>query len=398
MRFKLLLQLELKTALKKFPQMLIGAIALILLISAVAFCSNEYLYKLPIEANIKIAIASEDESFLMNFFTNAIQESESFKSVSSFVPCDKEDIPDMFDNGEAIAGIIIAPTVADDILSGKNTPIEIVFPDNSGFEAAIISEITKAISSMISTAQTDIHCGKFFYNAHDKRTEKSAMVTRLNTKNISTILFRDSVFKESYISGTGDISSANYYTTSGLVMFLLLFSINIATFYKHYNKHMVHKLTLNNVGMLPQLTVKYISILSIYILLLPVLLIFLSTILQPGAVIKLIIPLIFSVICISALSLLVYEFFKNTTACIMFIFILSVCLSFASGCLIPSLMLPETINKFSMILPTTYIIEAINNIFIGEFSIIPYLWITAFTLVFISLTYGAKSISTKLIH
>ena len=72
MRFKLLLKLELKNTLKKFPQILLGAIALILLISAVAFCSNKYLYKLPVSTNINIALAVEDDSFLMNLFISSI--------------------------------------------------------------------------------------------------------------------------------------------------------------------------------------------------------------------------------------------------------------------------------------------------------------------------------------
>lgn len=395
MRFKLLLKLELKKTLKKFPQIIFGAIALILLISAVAFCSNKYLYKLPVNTNINIALAVEDNSFLMNLFMNTIQNSDSFSNVSTFVPCSRDEIPQLLDNGDAIAGIIISETVTDDIMTGKNTPIEIVFPANSGFEAAILSEITKSIATMLSSAQSSVHCGIDLYKAYNA-PGRSEMVERLNSKNISVVLFRDSAFLESYVSATGSLSSANYYITSGLLVFLLLFAINIASIYTHYHSHLEARLSQNGIAPFMQLIIKYLSILLIYILLLPILLIFLTTVVKPLVVLKLIIPLIICITCLSALSLFIYEIFRKTVPCILFIFLFSIFLAFISGCFIPSLMLPDSINMFASFLPTTYILSIISNTFINEFAILPYIIVIAFSLIFILFTYSIKTLRTKL--
>ena len=304
----------------------------------------------------------------------------------------------MLDNGEITAGLVIPAGTVDNIMTGKNTPIDIIFPKDSGFEAAILVELTSSISSMLASAQAGVYAGIDFYNANNKQQEKQSMITSLNIKNMTTVLNRESVFKEEYISATGNISTANYYTTGGIVMFLLLFSINIAAIYRAYSKHVEYKLLTSDVGILKQIICKYMSILTLYVLLLPVIIIFLFVILTPKSVFALIIPLIICILCTSAIALLVYELFRNNINCILFSFMLSVIFAFISGCLIPSLMLPEIINDISLFIPSTYIVKVLNNTFTGTFSILPYIVLLAFTFILGMLTYIVKKVKLRFNH
>ena len=67
-RFKTLLQLNIKRAFKALPQLIFGATALIFLVSAVAFCGNKFLYgtisEMASSEKYPVAIIMEDDSLL----------------------------------------------------------------------------------------------------------------------------------------------------------------------------------------------------------------------------------------------------------------------------------------------------------------------------------------------
>lgn len=370
MRFKLLLGFEIKNAFKKIPQMLIGAIVLIAIIGTIAFCGNKYLYNTPIEANVKIGLVIEDNSSLMEAITKLVTDTDSIKEFATFVTCDRDELFKLLENSEILAGIILQENAAKDIMNGTNTPIQIIFPKNSGFEAAIISEIASAIASMLSTAQAGVYTSIDYYNENYKYNAKEEMLNRLNMTYITTVLFRERVFNEHLLSATGEVSVALYYTSCAIVMFMLFFGINIATVYSHYSKHLSNKLILNNIGIAKQTFIKYLTVLCMYMILVLIMVPVLIYMLKIQVVIRLILPVILSVICISAMTLLIYELFRKSTVSILFIFLFSVILSFISGCFVPWIMLPDALQNISCVFPAKYIVSTINDAMTGSFNII----------------------------
>ncbi|MDE6698515.1 MAG: ABC transporter permease, partial [Lachnospiraceae bacterium] len=305
MKFKLLLLLELKNTLKKIPHIILGVVALIAVIGAITFCGTKYLYNLDMDITINLALVTEDDSKLMTTITNMVTEADSIKEYVNFIPCTRDELPSLLDNGGVYAGIILQEDAAKDIMSGKNTPIEIVFPKNSGFEAAIISEMASAVASMLSTAQAGVYTSIDFYNAHYKYNAKDEMIERLNLTYIVTVLFRGNTFNDHVISATGNISLILYYVIAAIAMFLLFYSINSATIYSRYGMHLSNKLINNNVGILGQMFIKYLSILTSYGFLLIILLPILFYFFEMSIAFSLILPIILATLCISALTLLI---------------------------------------------------------------------------------------------
>lgn len=395
MRFKILLLLELKNSIKKLPQIFIGAIALIIIIGAIAFCGNKYLYDSPIDTNINLVLVVEDDSTMMTYITSMVTNSETFKDIVNITTCTREELPEILDSGKAVAGIILHENAAADIMSSKNTPIEIVFPENSGFEAAMVSEIAKTIASLLQTAQSGVYTSIDFYNENSKYSYKSDMIDRLNFTYIRIVLFRESAISEHTLSGTGNVSVLVYYVVSGIVLFLLLHGINIATVYSNYTFHTTCKLKKQGVSIKKQLLIKYVNILAIYLTYLILFTPVMFLLLKPSYVPKLFIGLFISIMCISSMMLLIYELFKKSSNCIMFIFLSSIFTGFISGCFIPWAMLPGAIKDLSGFLPVKYIIHMINAIITNE-SIISYSFICiGFSILFFALSIAIKSIRIR---
>ncbi len=363
MKFLLLLKLELKTSLKKIPRLIIGAIALIGLISVIAFCCNKYLYGADFEHKFSISLVIEDDSDIMESITDIVMDSDAVNEYISFNICDRETMYNNIKSGKDLAGIILQKDAAKDIMNSVNTPIEIVFPDNAGFEAAVIKEITDAVGKLLQTAESGVYTSVDFYKENGNLSEKGDMIDRLNIKYLSIVFFRNSAFKDNIVNGTGDISILHYFICAGIVLFMMLFSINISTIYRYYTPHFTYKLIHENVGISKQVFIKYCTVLLQYLIFIVVFIPIGLIFLKPLFILKILFPIIISAIVISALTVLVYEIFTNKNACIMFLFISSVLLAFVSGCFIPSLMLPDFINTFSEYFPISYILKMLTSVF-----------------------------------
>lgn len=395
MKFLLLLKLELKTSFKKIPKVIIGAITLIFLIGVIAFCCNKYLYGTDIDKKISIALTIEDDSNMMKVITNLAMESDIANEYINFDICDRDTMYQNIKDGKDIAGILLKENTASDIMNSVNTPIEIIFPKNSGLEAALVKEVADAIGRLLQTAEAGVYASVDFYKEAENYSEKSDMIDRLNVTYLSMVFFRNSAFKSNVLNATGDISVLHYFICSGIVLFLMLFSINIANVYSYFTPHFTYKLICENVSITKQMLIKYATILvqylTFFIVLIPISFVFI----EPAFVLKLLVPILVSILCISSLTLLIYELFTNKNTCIMFLFISSVILAFISGCIIPTLMLPVYIKTTAKAFPIRYILETLTTTFENTMNINNIFILLIFTLLYFSLAVILKKVKTN---
>lgn len=395
MKFNILLKAEIKNTFTKIPKLIFSTIILIAVIGIIAFCGTKYLYKSNVHVNVNIGLVVEDDSAIMSAITNLVTNSKSVSEYASFITCDRQELNDYLDSGKIYAGIILQENAANDILNSTNTPIEIVFPKNSGFESAMIAEIAKACASLLSTAQSGIYTSIDFYNDHYKSYAKQDMLDRLNMTYITMVLKRASTFNENTIAATGDISLISYYCLAAIIMILLFFSINIATIYTKYNLHLSNKLLQNKVTTAKQLLIKYISIVITYMFCLIIIIPILFYFFKIGTAIPMILSILISVLALSSFTLLIYEFFNSNVACILFVFLFNIFISFASGCFIPTVMLPDPLKYMAKLFPAHYIFEILSNLSTNDFSIIPYIYLIIFTAFYFALACIIKAVHHK---
>ncbi|NLL93256.1 MAG: ABC transporter permease [Clostridiales bacterium] len=366
MKFRILLSLEIKNTLKKIPFMLLGSVALIVVIGATAFSANKYIYEMPVDVNVKIAVVVEDDSRMIPYITSMIQNSEGVNDNATLIMCDRDEVNAYLDGGGVAAAVIIQENAVKDIMNGTNTPIKIIFPKNSGFESAIIKEVADTAASLLTTAQAGIYAGLDFYRDAGKYDDADDMLDGLNARYITMVLFRNSVFKEEILSATGGNSLGQYYVSCGIVMFLLLFSINIAVTYRKYSFNMSSKLEVSGVRIPLQLLIKYICIAIVYVIFTASLSIIGLFFIEFRTLLFIIIAVLLSLPAISAMVLFFYELMKKPATGIMALFLVNIILLFISGCFIPSLMLPESINILAKYTPIHYSISLLNDAFLGN--------------------------------
>ena len=371
-RSRFLLKLNIKSVIKSIPQLAAGAMVLIFLVSAIAFCGVKYLYgglKNSADSSHKysIGIVLNDDSYMASVVKDNIL---NMKQVSDFLNIDFTDEKKAMknlENHKYLAVVIVPKNAAADIMNGTNTPITIVFPKNSGFESVLIKELTDSLGCMLSSAQAGIYSVYDFYDEFSASAEISDAVVRLNLRYINLVLSGEKTFNSQIVKATGNVPISTHYISAAIVLFLFLTAINIYGCLMEEPAYVQKRLSLNGTSSFMQYLIKYISIIFAYTI--PVLVIFFTMlIVMPVSGIKMSLGFIilfflgmpvFVLLC-SAFVYLIFEITDNSMSRIMTTFLMTMSMSFISGCFIPSLMLPLPVLKLSAFVPTTYIMKFIS--------------------------------------
>lgn len=377
-RFNTLLKLNMKRSFKALAQLIFGAAALIFLVSAVAFCGNRYLYgtfsDMSDDFTFSLAVIMEDDSNLANKVIDGVLGISEVNSTIDFHFTDKETAINMLEADEALAALVIPKDTAHNIVSGKNTPMTVIFPENSGFEAVLIKEVADAVATMLSSSQAGIYSICDFYELHDADEHIDDALMRMNLKYINVAATGNNMFDKATVTATGSIPLMTYYICVGLVLFALLFGINCYSFLQDMPVHTSKRLTLKGTSLLMQGISEYLSIAAVQLT--AILIVAIPAIsvmklfdltLSASGIMGLIVTIPVFVLVSSAVVFAISKLTPHNLGRIMLTFFSALVICFISGCFIPEIMLPDVLQTISRIFPAHYMISFASDIMAGVF-------------------------------
>ena len=379
-RFKILLQLNIKRTFRALPQLIFGATALIFLVSAVAFCGNKFLYgslsSITEGEKMTVGVILDDDSKIATTVVDALLGMKEVTENLDIIFTTKDDAIQKLKDNEIIAAIHIPEDTAKHIIDGTNTPMNIIFPENSGFEAVIIKEVADSAGTMLSSVQAGIYTIYDFYEDHGQDDMIDSALVRMNLKYINVTATSGNMFENTTVTATGSIPIMTYYICGALVLFILLFGINCYNSRLTLSNYTSKKLSLHKTPVLCQGLSTYIStyigqFTAIVIVAIPsvfILRMFNLTLTRPG-----IVGLIFSIpifiLISSALVYLISSITEHVTGQIMITFVSTIIMCFISGCFIPTIMLPDILQVIDKFLPTHYMIAFCSKFLSGTFDL-----------------------------
>ena len=374
-RFKILIGLEIKKSVKLLPKLTPGAVLMLLTVFVIALGAKGLLNEkkeISEESRIKIGVVCYDDSRMMELAKKVLTSTKSITESINLIFMGEEEAEEMLGKNQLMAVMVIPEDAIRNIISGENTPIEVRFPKNAGYEAAAFKEIGDAAAGMLASAQAGIYSVYDFYKENNRRLYIDDALDRLNERYIKTVLLRENFFDNTSVVATGDLTVMEYYCVSGLVLFLFLFGINGITFMEGYKKETTAALMHSGIGIYKQLAARLIGIVSIYGIF--------SVIIIAGAaaaeaisidmafrLIPALLPVIMSA---AALILLVRVCIANKFAAVIAVFFGTVFQGFVTGSFIPEIMLPEAVNSIGRYTPAYYMIKQIKDVYMGNEGII----------------------------
>lgn len=353
--------------------MLLKAVISVVIAGMIAFCAYTLWFRGESTPLARIGYTAQDGRLT----ALALAFVENMESVSSFcelVPVTEEEGRQQLMAGELSAWLVLPDDVVDGILSGNNqSAILYRREENTSSADAAFGRIFETLANagvgMLKTAQAEIYATgliteRFSYG----REFLEEFYQEIDLYNLRIVLSREQLFRYRSLSATGNEGIAVYYAGALLTLYLLLLPCFFGGYAKR-NKKEIKLLAIRGgiPGAMQLIGRGLISMALLLLMLLPAALLWtyagVRDALQPifsGSVWAL---LVLSLACTAALAQLIYLSVEKGRTAILWLGILAFTQGYASGCLIPSALLPRSIAGLGAFLPAAGIKAAFTGLF-----------------------------------
>ena len=371
--------LEIKKSVKILPKLLIGTVLLLLTVAAIAITANNILGKTEdneknesSEAFVDIGVVCMDDSWIMELAKGMLLGNKKITSVVNLRFTDYDKAMKGLEENDYMAVVIIPENAVDDIISGDNTPFQVIFPKNAGYEAAAIREVADSAVKLLASAQAGIYSVYDFYGEYNHKWSRAGAIKRLNERYIDAVLELEDFFKDTTVVATGDLDIPEYYALSGIILFILMFGMNSLAYMEAYKKEIITALEQNGVTIAKQTFSRFLGILCVYGIVDTVIVTAIGIGAKLGILmtIKLFLGMITVLMTVSAMVLLVQSAVRYKPAAIMTMFLISIFQTFVTGGFIPQMMLPGIIEKIGKCTPAYYMLRELSIIYLEGSGII----------------------------
>lgn len=378
-RFGIYTRLEIKKSVKLLPKLLIGTVLLLITVTVMAMAANDILGDntdsekgQDNKAFIDIGVVCKDDSWIMELAKGMLLGNKKIASVVNLKFTDYDDGMKGLEENVYMAVVIIPENAVDDIISGENTPFQVIFPKNAGYEAAAIREVADSAVKLLASAQAGIYSAYDFYGEYNHKWKRAGAIKRLNERYIDAVLGLEDFFKDTTVVATGDLDIPEYYALSGIILFIMLFGMNSLAYMEDYKKEIIAALEQNGVSIAKQTFSKFLGILCVYgiVCIVTVTGAGMAAGLKGGMTVKLLLGMIPVLFTASAMVLLVRSAVSYKPAAIMIMFLVSVFQAFVTGGFIPQMMLPKVIETIGKCTPAYYMLRELSIIYLEGSGII----------------------------
>lgn len=371
----ILWKLELKRMLKQTPLMLLEAVLLLGVLGIFTFGVAKLWLRDAKALQITIAVVEKEENPLTNLLLNYVQGMESISEICKFQITSEEEGFSMLREGKAAAVLILPEGMVEGIMDGSNAPVQVFFPEEAGVESALLKELTDAGVQMLRVAQAEIYGIYDTAKAYGTLEHLSVLEMDIDRYNLAFALDRLALFQTQEISATGGLSILQYGAASGAVFFLLLLGMACYPVMQPYptvlRKQLVRKESEQEdsasangcAGHAVWVLVRSFGLLvrggleaAGYGAWIPKI-----GIVQAGVCLLIL-------FCATAFVFLVFQLAGSGTAAILLLFFLTAAMQYLAGGFVPSIFLPEAVQRIGKFLPVTYLVDAAGSLYSGRLS------------------------------
>lgn len=346
------LELELKRAWKRLPHMYAGAIVLFVLLGAVAFLSGKLLYGDTVSGRITVGVALPAEDVVAEKALDMISSLDSVKSICDFEYLNQEDGQRKLRSGNLYALLVIPEGFVQDIITGVNTPIQVILPANKNVESLVFRELTEAGAKILAASQAGIYAGNELCRRYGLESSVAALEGDLNHIYLGYSLSREDYFLNRKVSATGDVTTLQFYGISAYVLFLLLCGIPASSYLLPWQKSFARRLSLYGVGGGMIILSRILGMGTLFMAVsLPPGMLAVTKGLIPGSVLTVGVIML---VCVAAAAMvvLVYQAAGALLGGVMLLFLAGVGQHFLAGGFLPRIFLPERLQPLAAVLPS----------------------------------------------
>lgn len=394
-------KLQIKAAFHSLPKILMGTLLLTLLAVLVGLCGMKLMENDNHTQKMTVAVVySESENEYIEQAFQYLEQVDTIQQVCTFVKLEYDDALKQLRDGSVTAVIRIPENFIHDIMVGINTPAEVIFlKDGVNNSSKLFQELITAAAVDISTAEAGIYsvddaCRSLGLTRNQlKKAEKD-----MNQIYLAYVIERGTHFITENIASTGSLSVIQFYVCTGIVMLLLFSGIICVELLKKDNAALSVALKRENLhpGMLGAAKVLGVTVVFFCIGVLIITMTMLATLRFPAVTKVLTGTGFLQLLCdYIALFVLLYGVFSfvyciysvasHPVYGVLLLFTFGMLMMFASGCFMPSALLPKAVQFIGSWLPTAWYFRLSGEILSGSVSFISIFANVVYSVIFLGI-------------
>ena len=361
------------------------------------------------KTRIKIGLVGETEDSYLNIGLTALENLDSSRYSVEFVKKTEDEAKKDLEAHNISGYIYIPKNFVKDIFYGRNTPATYVMSDKlTGFESVMVSEIAMCISDIVLNSQNSIYGMQLLAFDYDKTHDLDKKITAMNMSYIEKIISRENMFFVEEMGVADSVTMGGYYIAGIILFFLLIWGISCNKLFLKNDLSMSRVLSSRGIKSFQQILCEYIGFfLATFLTFLLFSIVFgvivdvndfgvyelknADVLSSVGFIFK-IIPVI---LMITGMEMMIYEITGGTVNSIILQFIVAIALAYLSGCFYPNTFFPESVQKFSEILPSGVGFSYIRKSMSGSNLSKELLWSGVYFVVFFLTTVIARKYRTE---
>ncbi len=351
--------------------------------SMIAFCAGSLQRHSEDAHKLRVGYTAE-ENQITALAVAYVQGMESVKSICSFEAVTEQEGKKLLESGELAALIVLPDDVINEILSGSNTPAALYLPEKnnggvsggglSAVGSMLFEELAAAGVGMLGTAQAEIYASDAVFqklSVEYEDGELQSVYDAINRFNLTVAMDREKLFRTRTLSLTENDTYAVYYGSAFLTVYVMLAGLFFGGFCKRSNLQQTMADRRVGVSYAAQLAARCLagSMLMFVVSLLPFLLLLIPRVRQRLTVtvtLAGIISLVWILLFMTVYFMMLYQIVEKRESALVAIGILTVLFAYLSGCLIPSVLLPETAALIGKFLPAAMIKRGFTILLTGD--------------------------------
>jgi len=394
-KYLLLLWFQIKAAFKSLPKLFCATLIFAALVVLIGFCGTKMLSNSKSSGKMDIAVVlpADGDSYTSLAFS-FLSNIETVKNVCTFKEMSKDSAYEGLRNGTIYAVILVPDNFINHIIDGTNTPANIIFPRSEiGTKSMLFRTLVNSGVTDIGAAQAGIYAVDDVCNYYKIKDGIVKSEEFLNEAYFSYALDRSVYFKTDTISATGNLTITQFYICSGIVLLLLLSGISCSDLLKRENNALSTSLKRRRIPVFLLFLFKIIGVTLVFftMLIFAYIMATLAQIRFP-AISNVLVHLDFASFIglfsltfgVFSMVLFIFQFANSQSLGVLLLFTFSTLMLFISGGFIPSPLLPEIVQKISVVLPTTYFIKLCGEIITNSTVLGTFLITIGFSVLFIS--------------
>lgn len=372
-RIKTWLQTEYKRAMAILLGIFVKSILITLVMGVLLHGVTSWLEMRQKEEHTRLRIGYvAEEDMLTKLLVSYVAGMDSLEQWCRFVSVTEEEGREELQEGKLAALLILPENVIDEILTGSNAPATLILPLQSSALGVVFEELADAGIRMLSVAQGEIYTVYELANVLElNREQLQSAFDAINAYNIDLFMNREAYFEVNKVSVTGSEETVVYYGSAFVAFWLLLGGVMFGGYIKHNEQEQLFMWKRLGISPVIQVVGRILVIaILLVIMTLPLfglwILPWLRDRLIPFFTWQSLCAIALAILCVAAYDMLLYQVSEQHRTAIVVVGLFAVVQSYVSGYLIPTVLLPQVVQKLSAFVPASYVRQAFSIFFSGD--------------------------------